>query len=287
MKKRIFLLAFLSLFILVGCEEVQTENETGNQEQVEKNYDDNQVVKFNDTTLEQIIREKVSKETEDILASDMKEIYALSLNNREGNVVVKDLTGLEYAINLESISILYNNIKSLNPLKNLQNLSYINVSYGSVEEAIDLGNLPSIRTFNLTDIAVNSISFMKNFTTLESTILSRCGLTDISALTNLSNLTTVNLYGNSISDISALANKPKLESLNLQGNQVTDISPLSTDTSLITLVLSYNHVSDLSAIMNLENLEELRIYEELDAKIASRSQLNELSTRGVEVYYHE
>ena len=84
-----------------------------------------------------------------------------------------------------------------------------------------------------------------------------------------------------------IKNKTKLISLDLQDNEVSDISVLNTDISLETLILSYNHVSDLSSLMNLSNLNELRIYENLDAKIASRTQINALVSKGVNVYYHE
>ena len=70
--------------------------------------------------------------------------------------------------------------------------------------------------------------------------------------------------------------KVNLTDLTLHMNKVEDISALETVTSLERLNISYNEVSNIDPIMQLDSLEELTAYEDLDKKIKSKLEgLNE------------
>lgn len=102
--------------------------ESGNQELIDsamqelKNAMDslvevdlNEVVDIPDKYLVKSIQEQLNK-TGDITIGDMRSLTTLTLFG------VEDLTGMEYAINLETLSMDYNEVKDLRPLANLKKL---------------------------------------------------------------------------------------------------------------------------------------------------------------------
>ena len=106
--------------------------ENGNQEEINNSIDSvknainslveadlNEVVNINDKYLKKSIQDELNK-TGDITLGDMRSLTKLSLSG------VENLSGIEYAINLESLSMDYNEVRDLRPLaklKKLKNLS--------------------------------------------------------------------------------------------------------------------------------------------------------------------
>ena len=163
---------------------------------------------------------------------------------------IKDLTGLEYATRLVTLSIEPHDIRSLEPIKDLTTLKYLRFT-GSE----NLGDISPIR----------------GLTNLEELQLGNTGISDITPLANLTNLEHLDLKNNQIQDISALANLTKLTYLNLWNkrddfvplsrgnNQIRDIRPLANMTELIYLYLDGNQISDLTPLANLTELILLEI----------------------------
>ena len=163
---------------------------------------------------------------------------------------IKDLTGLEYATSLVTLSIEPHDIRSLEPIKNLTTLAILRFT-GSE----NLGDISPIR----------------GLTNLEELQLGNTGVSDITPLANLTNLEHLDLKNNQIQDISALANLTKLTYLNLWNNaprdqpelkgnnQVRDIGPLANMTAMIYLYLDGNQISDLTPLANLTELILLEI----------------------------
>ncbi len=86
---------------------------------VEVNLDE--IVTIPDKYLKKSIQESLNK-TEDITLGDMRSLTNLSLSG------VENLTGMEYAINLESLSMDYNEVKDLRPLANLKKLKNLSAN---------------------------------------------------------------------------------------------------------------------------------------------------------------
>ena len=182
---------------------------------------------------------------------DLKEITRI---NALTDVIIRDLTGLEAAVNLITLIVKYHAVSDLSPLANLPNLERL---YLESNEVSDLSPLASV-------------------TTLKGLYLESNEVSDISALANLTNLRALHLESNEVSDISALANLTNLRALRLESNEISDISPLASLTSLTELDLGSNEISDISALANLTNLEWLYLYDNQISDISPLAGLTRL-----------
>ena len=160
-----------------------------------------QIVEIPDPNLEQAIREKLGLSSEvPITQQEM-----LGLTGFAAEVAgIENITGLEYATNLEFLFLRKNPIQDLTPLANLTQL--------------ELLHMPGVPINDLTPIG--------NLTQLKDLTLSFCGIRDISPLANLTQLVLLNLTGNDIVDVSPLANLTALKTLWLDRNQIVDLSPV-------------------------------------------------------------
>ena len=119
---------------------------------------------------------------------------------------IKNLNGLEHAINLEVLSVGYDLIEDLTPLKNLTKL-----------QGLSLYHTP-----------IRDITSLENLTELQSLSLSNNEIEDITPLKNLKKLVWLNLSDNQITDVTPLAGLTNLHTLYLGKNpNLRDYSPLT------------------------------------------------------------
>ncbi len=189
-----------------------------------------------DNAFKKIINSKLGRGRvlTDITEGDMTSLTG-RLYVREREVV--DITGLEYAININEIDLYESSVVDISALRNLTKLSKFEARFHKIADISPLKKLTKLTYLNLYG---NQIS-------------------DISSLENLTKLTYLNLYGNQISDISSLENLTNLESLHLGSNEITDVSSLENLTNLTSLTLNSNQINDISSLENLTNLTEFNI----------------------------
>ncbi|NQV35763.1 MAG: leucine-rich repeat domain-containing protein, partial [Phycisphaeraceae bacterium] len=168
---------------------------------------------------------------------------------------IVDLTGLEYADDLTTLSIPWNQISDIGQLSGLTNLTVLDLNGSRV---IDI--TPAAGLVNLTHLHLggNQIS-------------------DISALAGNTELVLLHLWDNHISDISVLSDKHKLVDLELRNNQISDISALAGKTQLAALSIGVNLISDLSALTGLTGLERLSLRDNQFDDIESLANLTGLT----------
>ena len=99
---------------------------------LEENVDINQVITIKDEALKNSIKETLNLSSDDITVGDMHKLTELSSSNKW----ISSLEGLEYAKNLESLDVSYNEIKDLSPLKNLKKLTNINANPQIITEGM-------------------------------------------------------------------------------------------------------------------------------------------------------
>ena len=145
------------------------------------------------------------------------------LNARERGVT--DLTGLGYAHNLRSLTLVYNNISDLTPIAGL----HLDELWLWRNQVGDLSPLAGMRSLTHLDLGYNRIS-------------------DLSPLANLTNLEWLELPGNQITDITTLSNLTQLTLLAVSHNHITDITPLSNLTQLEHLSFHPNLILDHSPL---------------------------------------
>ena len=152
-----------------------------------------------------------------ITTADMQRLTSLG-GSAARRLRINDLTGLEHATNLTSLTLSRNNISDLLPLSNLMNLTTLALSRNSISNLSPLSGLTGLTTLNLKQ---NSIS-------------------NLSPLSNLMSLTTLGLKNNNITDISPLASL-------VSGGGTT---------SLVTLELQHNDIP--STEVNSDALRTLK-----------------------------
>ena len=157
-----------------------------------------------------------------IVSTEMETLFRLDAKNAN----IGDLTGLEYATNLQSLWLDGEEVRP--------------GIWGNSNSVSDLSPLEGLTQLERLDLWQNSV-------------------TDISALIGLTNLTHLGLVGNNISDMSVLTGLTNLESLWLDGNPIADISALAGLTQLIRLGLDSTSISDISALAGLTNLTWMRM----------------------------
>ena len=168
-----------------------------------------------------------------ITAEEMEGLGKLDVENRG----IQDLTGLQFAINLDELSLGDNQISDLSPIAGLINLRSLSFPRSNVSDLSPLAGL-----INLDNIWFNA----------------GAKISDLSPLAGLINLRVIHAGGHSISDLSPLAGLTNLEHLYLPGSHISDLTPLAGLTRLKELYLHHQDViSDLSPLAELTNLERL------------------------------
>ncbi len=244
---------------------------------------------------------------EDNVPITLEEISTLTIL-RASNRDIKDLTGIEQAINLEELWISKNPVSDISPLSKLTNLVGLGAWETPISDLSPLSELTKLTwlDFGRTPTDTNGdlignldLAPLAGITSLKKLTFYACGIQDISPLANLTELTHLAVGGNraisdaspiaelinlehldfhhdSISNLSPLAGLTKLKYLNLYDNRlVVDLSPLSSLTSLTELRLHQNKISDVSPLAGLTNLEILILRNNLISDISSLAGLPE------------
>ena len=159
----------------------------------------NLVVEVPDPNLRQAIRETLSlPDGAPLTQLEMLRLTELRAWQRD----ITDLTGLQYATNLENLHLPENQIQDLTPLANLTNLIRLNLSLNIVESVEPLAGLIQLRTLNL---FVNRIQ-------------------DITPLANLTNIERLYIHENLVTDITPLQG---LNLIEFEYDEICDIPPIA------------------------------------------------------------
>lgn len=210
-------------------------------------YDPAEVIKFPDPALEAKVRAAIGKPEGDITAGDAAQVTMLDLSNQwqpkmPEDILIRDLTGLEYFVNVDKLSLMFNALTDLTPIKGLTGLAVLDFGGNQVSDLGPLANLTGLK----------SLSLFGN------------GISDISALAPLSNLELLYIHGNQIADISVLVGMKNLSTLRMSDNRISDLSPLA-GLPITDLYLANNPIADYSPIMDIYPALGQKDFEILDA----------------------
>lgn len=227
-------------------------------------------VYFADANLKAVV-----EETLDIInptPTDMLSLTSLEAYNKE----IIDLTGLEYATNLQTLGLHQNQISDISLLSTLTNLQELYLSENQISEISILSELTSLQHLNLSGNPINDITPLSGLANLKWLGFQGNQIIDISSLSKLTRLTSLTLGCNQISDISSLSDLTNLQLLWLSHNQISDIWPLAGLTNLRTLYLNNNQISDIIPISGLTNLRNLDLTQNQINDFSPLSELKEL-----------
>ena len=236
------------------------------------------VVRIPDPNLRAAIAEALGKSPNaPITVEEMKRLRNLDAHNRD----IHDLTGIQFATNLQELRLRENQITDISPLaglvevhrldlsrnpvsdmsalRGLKNLNHLSMNHTSISDISLVRSLPSLTIFGFRDTYVSDLSPLRgliNMTALGFSNESK-SLSDLSPLAGLINLEYINSWGNSISDLSPLAGLTKLERVDFCGGDISDLTPLAGLTGLKELYLAGEEISDISPLAGLTGLTRL------------------------------
>ena len=193
--------------------------------------------------------------------SDMLGLISLEFTgttfNPKPDDVIHSLAGLEYALNLQSLSLRLNRIEDISPLAGLTNLRYLDLSQNDlIKDMSPVADLTQLRHLDLHGNSIRDISAVSGLTQLDTLLLRWNSIHSIVPITGLGGLEHLDLRGNYIKDVSPLAGLQNLNDLNLHDNQITEITDLLALRKLDELVLTWNKLNndaydhDLGAMVN-------------------------------------
>ncbi len=231
-----------------------------------------QVINIPDTNLAAAIREALDlAPNASITAQDLRRLITLEAKGQQ----ITDLTGLQYARELERLDLTGNQINDITPLGDLSELTYLELSNNEISDVYPLSKLRWLETLLLRHNGIREIWPLGALRQLKTLNLDFNEITDISRLAALRRLERLDLWDNQISDVSPLALLSELKHLDLAENQISDVGPLSGLTQLELLLLGDNGIREIWPLAALRRLEVLGLG---DNQISSVNSLAALST---------
>ena len=143
------------------------------------------------------------------------------------NQKIGDLTGLEYALNLDHLNLYAHFISDIRPLEKLVKLRSLWLAGNKIANIRPLTSLP-LEELGLGGNPITDFTPLVELTSLTRLDFWGNGLgnSNLSIITRLTQLTQLDLRNNQINDITSLTKLVNLKKLQLKGNPISDTSPL-------------------------------------------------------------
>ena len=214
------------------------------------------VVTIPDANLRAVIETALEKGSNaPITEAEMATLDSLDASDSDVSV----LTGLEFANNLNFLSLPDNNIRDISVLSGLTKLDRVYLPSNGIADISALSGLTKLGGLKLGHNNIEDISPLAGLANLTYLALPSNGIADISALSGMTNLTHLYLEDNDIGDISSLAGLINLQMLGIGENNIADISALAELADLEGLSLQENSISDISALSSMTKLHRLKL----------------------------
>ncbi|MCU5499471.1 NEAT domain-containing protein [Bacillus wiedmannii] len=140
-----------------------------------------------DKTLQQHInKENLGRENLNapITKEDLLQIKKLEILKEKGENI-KDITGLEYMMNLEKLTLEGVGLKNIEFISNLEKLNDVNVSHNQIEDITPLSSLKNLQWLNLADNQIKDVSVLSPMLDLLSLKLAGNEIRDVRPLIQL------------------------------------------------------------------------------------------------------
>lgn len=235
---------------------------------------------ISDDVLEQAIRLEIKKPDGVLTKDDLAKLTKLSASGlMDREVVVRNLEGIQYCINLEELDLSWNEIDDIGRLSSLIKLTDLNLRYNKeISNLEPVAGLPELKVLKMSRNKISNFNPLKSLKKLEELYVGRNEGADYSIIGELGNLKELEIYASKVSDLSWISNLKKLRHLDLLYNGITDISPLSSLTELEHLGLAINKISDISLVANFKKLKYLDIFHNQVSDISALAELENLET---------
>ena len=201
-----------------------------------------------------------------------KELEEIRCNNN----LISDLSPLSTLTGLHTIEFRHNLIKDLSPVAGLINLRWLIVPYNLIADLSPVEGLVKLDGLDIGGNVITDYSALSGLIKLGRIWMGENPSADLSPLSGLISLTGYQSWGTPIFNVSALAELPKLTSLDICGGELSDLSDLADFTNLRELYLAGNEITDISPLASLTNLTSLNLKHNRITEVSPLSGLTNL-----------
>ncbi len=214
-------------------------------------------VHFPDSNLRAAIAEALGKSANaPITAEEMGTLSELRALNRG----IQDLTGLQFATNLNNLDLRGNQINDISPVGGLINLRVLVLRGSPLSDIFPVRNLTNLDRLELPKTMVLDLSPVRGLVNLKTLYLWDTNISDLSPLARLINLETLHINNTNVSDLSPLAGLINLKNIHTCGTPtISDLSPLAGLTKLEQVDMCHGAISDLTPLAGLTVVKDLRL----------------------------
>jgi hypothetical protein len=218
-------------------------------------------VTFPDPQLEAVVRDALSKYSGSITSNDMAGLVFLgNFNALQGTLPIRNLTGLETAVNLESLYLPKSPLTNVTALSMMPRLRELEVSFTGITNILFVSALTQLESLWASGNNVQDASPLIGHPALRRCALNDNPITNISVLTNLPRLGSLKILSVPVSNLDFLRELPVLSSLDFGPCTVTDLSIL-TNVGLRSLSVRNGSFTNWEIIGELSQLSTLKIWD--------------------------
>lgn len=175
-------------------------------------------IEFKDKNLKLAVQEQLRIQR-DVTESDLEKLTYLNASPYE----IQDLSGLEYAVNLQHLELAGNRLNSFEALKSFTKLGYLDLSMSGASDFSPLNSLTNLHSLLLADTSFKDLKHIQKLTNLKLLDLSWTGVKDVSVLESFHQLEEINLSYTDVKSIKGMANLPSLQKVIIYGSCYIDI----------------------------------------------------------------
>jgi internalin A len=151
------------------------------------------VVTFADPVLEAMVRATMGKPEGHITVADAETVTRLNLSIEwqryiSQETLIKDIGGLEYFKNLESLDLSFHAITNITPLAGLKKLTSLSLGGNPVADIAPLAGLTNLKVLTLSGCAAQDYNPLAKLINLNFLMLDHATITDVSPLVPLTSL---------------------------------------------------------------------------------------------------
>ena len=243
---------------------------------------------FSDKAFESVLREKLNKQSGEILTSELRDITSLDLQGK----MFTSIEGIQYCKILSSLNIKDTSISDISPLTDCDNVQELFVINSPISNVQALSNMTVLKNVVFDRVPISDISPLSNNSYLKSLKLYSTNVYNLKSIKTINNLETLEIRYSNINSTEGIENLKKLEVICFEGNvsnkteginldglknlpSLKYFSLCSTNTnseqirnignfvSLKGLNLYNNNITDITALSSLTNLESLSLAQNL------------------------
>ncbi|WP_433775512.1 leucine-rich repeat domain-containing protein, partial [Bacillus wiedmannii] len=175
-----------------------------------------------------------------ITKEDLLKIKTLEILKEKGKEI-KDVTGLEYMVNLENLTLEGVGLKNIEFISNLKQLNAMNVAHNQIEDITPLSSLKNLQWLNLADNRVKDVSVLGSMLDLISLKLAGNEIRDVRPLIQLGQWFTIDVGRQKIVLNDAKVNEEiQIPVYDLEGKTIENIKLTSEGGTLNNGVIKWS-----------------------------------------------